>query len=1042
MLIGENFHPSAAARGEALVECRILGPIEIGHDHRVLALGATKEAHLLAALAYDVGRPVGVETLIRRVWDDEPPGNPLSSIYANTARLRRHMAEIQAGHGNTPFISRRSRSYTLESVPEAVDWYRYQRLVTQAGSLAQRPEHTNDEQALDLFHRAESLWRGEPLAGLGGLWAETVRNTLYEKRADAVVARTAVELRRGNYAEVIEELSDLVRRRPTDEVLVGQLMIASHGRGLHADALRLYADLRRRLREELGSDPGPELARTHEMILSHAPVSALISTARRRRHSPGTPAPHTLPQHAPLIGRQRETHTLLSRLSTARDSDPTVSVQSISGMAGVGKSLLAWTTAEHLAHQFPDGLVHVNLRGHAPAQTSMTPFEALTQLLRILGALPKSPPDSLAELTVLWQTTMSQRRMVVVLDDATNAAQVRPLLPGASRSLVLITSRRHLSGLPGNRPLTLDVLPAEDAAALFRGLISDNRVGDPEEVSTIVRLCASLPLAVEIAASRLNSRPGWSLAYLIKRLSREHARIEELHDTERELSVVFQVSYATLTVAERSAFRLLSLHLMPDFGPHSSAAVMGLSLPRMERLIDALTDTHLLEAPAPERYRYHDLLRAYALDLVSAEESPEERDSAVRRLIDFYIAAVDAADRLIHPERPRLDIGIEPARPDHLPRWQDASEAKDWLMAEHLGLINAAHYARTHGLPRQAALLGHVMAGFLEANGFWNEAEHIHRHAVHYWMEAGEPAAEVRARIDLGTVHAHSGRYEQATAALGSAVTVAAETGDTAAELEALHQSGTLAWHRGHLDAALSVQRKVLGLREQAGDRRQTARCMNNLGIFTLYMGRYGIARILLGEALREFRAIGDRIFQRRALNNLGDLHVRIGETAAAQNLLHQALDIDPANINKSDLATMQITLGSAMDIPEQLDEALHLFRVALESSRELGDVRNQVICLNEAGKALRRAGRAEDAVRQHLGALDLARGIGAVMEEVQSLLYLGAAEHLIGSARSSVDHLETAIRLARRAQLPVEEAEAVAELARAGREYTPAAGS
>lgn len=1010
------------------MDCRILGPVEIAHQGRVLALGSTKEAHLLAALAYEVGRPVPLDRLIRRLWDDEPPGRPLSSLYSNATLLRRHLREVQAGDGPAPGVNRGSGAYTLEADPETVDWHRFRRLVTRARELADGAE---DHRALDLFRRAEALWRGEPLAGLGGLWAASVRTALRRERDDAVIARAAVELRLDRFADVARELTEVLPRRPTDEVLIGQLMIAHHGCGRHADALRLYAGLQRRLRDELGSDPGPELARTHELILSHAPVSALLP-ALRQQQAPAPPVPNTLPQHAPLVGREREMRTLLDRLDVAPGRGAVVALQSISGMAGVGKSLLAWSAAERLADRFPDGQIHLDLRAHAQVREPVAPSDALARLLRTLGVAPKALAATVDELAALWRAAMAGRRMIIILDDASGPEQIRPLLPGNSPSVVLITSRRRMSGLPGVRSLTLDVLPAQDAVALFRRMVEDDRADDPEEVARIVALCGYLPLAIEIAASRLNSRPNWSLAHLIRRLSREHTRLEELRDSDREIAVVFYVSYATLTVEERTVFRLLSLHLMPAFGPHSAAAVTGLSLSRAERILDTLVDAHLLQAPAADRYRFHDLLNEFAINLAAAEDSAGDRESALHRLIDFYIAAVDAADRMIRPGRLRLDVPVDPGLRDRIPAWRDASEAEDWLMAEHLGLINAARYARTHNRPDQAAFLAHAMAGFLEAGGFWTEAERIHRHAVHHWHQTGEPVAEVRARIDLGRLYANSGRYQEAMNALDGAVAIAARTGDTAAELEVLHELGILHWHQGRFDAALAVQRELLALREREGDRRQIARCLNNIGITSLYTGRYGIARITLCEALREFQSIHDPIFQRRVLNNLADLYVRTGDKSAARQSLGKAKSIGIANADKSDLAVMDITLASALEIPERLDEALTLLRRALESSRELGDLRNQAICLNEMGKTYRKAGRPADAVGLHARALDLARSIETIIDEVQSLLLLGTAERLLGRHRSAIGRLQEALRLAGGAHLPVEEAEAAAELERA----------
>lgn len=1010
-----------------MLDCNILGPVEFGAAGRAYPLGATKTAHFLAALAVDAGRPVSMDTLVNRLWDEEPLGNPLSSLYSNATRLRKKIAEVRelAGDQRAPRVLRDSSSYRLDVDPDRVDWLRFGHLADRARSLS---TGTDDIRALDLLREAEGLWRGDPLAGLKGAWARTTRTALSQKRLAATLLRISIELRMGHFAEIIAELTTLVDQHPSDEVLIGDLMIASYGRGLHADALRLYEELRRRLRTELGSQPGPELSRLHRLMLTNAPVTALIH--RDRSDRPRRTPPRNFPLHAELVGRRTEVATLLSRLDSSASSGAVVALQSISGMAGIGKSLLALHVAELLEERFPEGQIHLDLRGHAPTQDPLRPEEALVQLLQTLGVAPGNIPERVEELSAMWRALLGNRRLALVLDDAAGSEQLRPLLPRHSPSLVLITSRRRLTGLPGVRQLFLDLLPASDAIALFRRLVDDDRADDEREVARIVELCDCLPLAVEIAASRLNSRPSWSLSHLISRLTQGHGRIGELHDNDRDIGRVFYVSYATLTTEEQGAFRLLSLHLAPEFGTHSAAAVIGVSPERAERVIDALLDSHLLQEPAPERYRFHDLVGEFALDLENNEDSAAHRDRAVGRLISFYIRAADAADRLLHPAHCRFETTPASPAPGELPMWRTPKEAEDWLMAERAGLIRATHHARTHGDPEAAAILGSALAGFLEAGGFWTDAVRVHLHAAHHWQRVGNGSAEARARIDLSIVYAKSSRYEKALEAVERALSVARDVHDHDAGTEALHQRATMYWYLGRLDEALSTGETVLRLRRLDGDRRQIARALNNQGIFQRYRGDYETAMRSFEEALSMFRELGDLPFERRVLNNLGDVYIRTGRRTDARRTLEKCVAMEFPKFFRSDQAAIEITLASTLDIPDQLDDALEIYRNAMQTFEDLGDIRNVISCANGLGEAFRRAGRPDEAVTHHVDALARAREIGAAIEESQSLRLLGMAEYRLGRLRPAIDHLEAARALARDIDSPGEAAQATDALA------------
>ncbi|MGW6459839.1 BTAD domain-containing putative transcriptional regulator, partial [Streptomyces sp. NPDC055078] len=505
------------------MEIHLLGPVGLWHDaagapaesRGRLELGSDKERVALASLALDAGRPVSLDALVQRLWDGDPPPHARENTHTYISRLRRRLRAAGTGPG-APRIVGRAHTYVLEADPGCVDWFRFRRLVD-------GPPAGDDAQVVAVLGRAERLWKGEALAGLPGGWAETVRGSLEEKRLGATVSRLAAGLRLGHFTELVGELSALVDQRPGDETLLGQLMLAYYGGGRFTDALRVHQRARQLLMAEYGSLPGAELNRIHRGVLARVPPDALVSGATAavresgRAIRPPAPAPlppRNLPHQPALIGRRSELRTLNAAIGAAAGNGPVVTLEAVSGMAGVGKTAIAVHTAGTLAAEFPDGQIYLDLRAHSPTQEPLSPGAALATLLRLLGAPAEHIPVELEARSAMWRTLLAERRVVVVLDDAAGADQIRPLLPGGSSSLTIITSRRHLSGLPHALSVPLDILPAADAIALFRRFAGDERTQDIRETSRIVRQCGYLPLAIELVANRFRARTSWTLATL------------------------------------------------------------------------------------------------------------------------------------------------------------------------------------------------------------------------------------------------------------------------------------------------------------------------------------------------------------------------------------------------------------------------------------------------------------------------------------------------------------------------------------------------
>ncbi|MFE2229301.1 AfsR/SARP family transcriptional regulator [Streptomyces kronopolitis] len=1030
------------------MEIYVLGPVRLGTPDHSVGLGSDKERCVLASLALSASRPVALETLIDRLWDNGPPAKARQSVHAYVSRVRKALrAAASAGAPprrppeEPPAITQHAHTYSLVIAPEHIDWHRFTQLVAQAKSQSHAG---NDSAAAALLHEAEALWDDEALAGLPGIWPERMRARLAEERLGATVSRISAELRLRRFHSALGPLSSLLAQHPHDELLLEYLMLAYYGCGRHADALRVYQEARHRLREELGADPSDQLTRVHQHILRRAPLPELIPyPAAPCRHGERTrTAPRNLPRHTSLVGRHTEMRKLCATVAgaahagTASTSGPVpavIALEAISGMAGVGKTAVAVDAADRLGSHFPDGQLYLDLRAHARVQDPLPAGAALAVLLRLLGVAPDAIPADVEERTALWRTLLAEKQAVVVLDDAAGTEQVRPLLPDSgSPSLVIITSRRHLAGLPGAHWLALDVLPPHDATALFRKFAGEERTQDADAVHHIVRQCGYLPLAIEIAANRFNARPSWTLSTLRELLSRGPGRLGELRDGYSEIARAFEMSYQTLTTGQRTVFRRLALHLGAEFGPHAASALVDLPLEDTERQLETLLHCHLLQEPSPHRYRFHDLVAEFARALAFAEDTDDERNGALRRLVDFYLCAAEAADRLLYPRRLRRPWP-GPASPVPLPDLEHAEAAREWLTVERTNLLTAERHTRAHGPADRAPLLSHVLAGFLDAECHWTDTDRMQRHAVGHWERAGDRHAQCLALLDLAATHANTSRYPEAEEAARRALGLARAVGAADAEADALRALGILQWHLGRYQEALALHRETLPLHLRSGDTWARARCENNLGISLLYLGEYPDALKHFTNAIKNFRLADDRRGAGKCINNLGELHTSMGNTDLARHYYEESLDIAKSLGSLADQITAQANLAGllvASHDPVDITRGLDMYQEYLLTFRQLGDRRNEANAQIGLGLAQHHLGRYTEAAGHHRKALELARGIGAAHEEAQALCGLGAAEAALGDPGRATGHLEEAIALADRIQAQEQKAHAMCALA------------
>ncbi len=1047
---------------------RLSGSVEVRAAGRCAELGSTKSAVVLASLAWDAGRPVSVDTLVHRAWDDHPPAKAREALHVHISRIR---AALGIAGSEAPPVVSRTGSYLLDVDPDRVDLRYYTDYVERARAL--RTGGGDDEAVLRLLDRAAGLWRGEPLAGIAGSWAEHLRTTVAETVAAAAMTRAEILMGAGRFADAVPVLLPLLQEHPLDEALAERSAVALYGSSRTAEATRLLQRTRQQIVRDIGLDAGRLLHRVHQGILSGASARALLRTggtggptaggfaergaasgasvpgassgapnrgvpsgSSAHGTSPGSPGegPDNLPRDVPWVGRRDELRRLTAALLDGDGSAAVVTVEAIDGMGGVGKTCLAVHAGHVLRGRFPAGLLFLHLGGHASDRTALTPVRALTELLRLAGMDSSRLPSGLDELTELWHSVTRDRRMLVILDDASGSDQVRPLLPGHSPTAVVVTSRRRLVGLPGVRPVSLDVLPPDDAVALFVQRLGVRARTSESEVAEIVRICGYLPLAVEIAASRLLARPSWSTADLLSQLTDGSGQLAALRDGDRAMAPVFALCYRELDAEQQLVFRRIGLHFGVEFGVHAVAALAGMSVDAVERVLDDLYTHHLISEPSPHRFTMHDLVRGYARSLIGNGDPAGDGDSrlAIGRMVDFYLGAADHADRLAYPYRSRMSVPAGGFSGVSWPEMRDAHAAERWFLAESANLLNVLEWLTRNGSDGQLAVCVHVLAGFLDHEGcHLVMADPLLRRAVEHWNAVGDPASQARALLDLGTMQCHGSRYEEAVAAFREALEITREVGDPGLEAECVHQLSIPLWQTGQYSVVRDLQERTLSFLLQTGDELQVARSVNMLGITHLHMGEYGDASRLFQDALRRFSALGSERGRFSALNNLAELRRKSGEPEAAERFYSEALKIAESWGGKREQAAIKMNWAGVLSELGRPDDSLSLLESVLPVLREVGDRRTEAIALNRIGTAYRAAGQAQQALPRHLAALDVARGIHAAGEEAEVLHDLARAEEEVGQIEQAMAHLRQSVSIFRRIGASAEEAQVERALTR-----------
>ncbi|WKX72099.1 BTAD domain-containing putative transcriptional regulator [Streptomyces sp. XD-27] len=862
----------------------VLGPVRAWRGEEPLGLGSPQQRALLAALLLRGGRTATAPELVDGLWGEEPPQAAVAALRTYASRLRKAF-----GPEADALVSE-SGGYAIRTGLGALD----ADVAEQLAAEADKARHSGDrERARELIGEALELWDGEPLAGLSGPYAETQRARLEEWHRSLIETRLDLDLELGHHAEAVSELTALTAAHPLRERLRELLMLALYRSGRQAEALAVYADTRRLLADELGVDPCPELSELQQRILQAdaelaAPPSAVAE------HS-GAGATFVRPAQLPatvadFTGRAAFVQELSEQLGSSEGS--VMAVSAVAGIGGVGKTTLAVHVAHAARHHFPDGQLYVDLQGTGPVVAE--PEAVLGSFLRALGTPDNAIPDGVEERAALYRSLLDGRRILTLLDNARDAAQVRPLLPGADGCAALVTSRNRMVDLESAHLVDLDVMSPEEALVLFTRIVGRERVdAERDAAMDVVAACGFLPLAIRIAASRLASRRTWSVSVLARKLADERRRLDELRAGDLAVKATFELGYGQLEPQQARAFRLLGLADGPDMSLAAAAAVLDMDVADTEDLLESLVDTSLLESAAPGRYRYHDLVRLFARACAERDEQPPaERDAARSRLLDFYLAS---AARVFALERPgdRLVDHLEPTSHPGLD-FADRKESLDWLFAEAdclLACVNQCAQGVT--LRRAADLL--LAAKDLGESGANSRQYEVAALAVRDTAHAAEDArAEGRARLMLTHMHWMASRFEQA---------------DDEAQRTML--------------LALAAEDPVPG-----------CEAPNERGIIALYKKRYDDAAAYFQQALEAFRSDDNLPGVAGALCNISRVHAAMGRTDNAIELAAEGTEIYSSLGLALRVANGRYALGLALHHAErhtdalvQLTEALTLFR-------------------------------------------------------------------------------------------------------------------
>jgi DNA-binding SARP family transcriptional activator/tetratricopeptide (TPR) repeat protein len=844
------------------VEFGVLGTLLVRNGEETVSLGGPKLRALLATLLLQSNRTVSQDALVEAVWDGRPPHGALGTLPSYVMRLRRTLG---APAGDR--VVTRPTGYAVELAEDEFDLLRFQAARAQARASAAAGDWAAVSATLTI---ALGLWRGEPLADVpvqAALRDEIA--ALNEARLQVYEQRIAADLELGRHQDVLLELRELSAQHTLHEAFRGQLMLALYRSGRQAEALTAYRDGRRLLIDELGIEPTPQLQELHERILNGDPALSAPTAEDRAAAgaAPGAGSVETqrpkpiVPRQLPrpishFTGRVDELAMLAKLTSTVSRASGTVVISAIAGTGGVGKTALAVYWGHQVADQFADGQLYVNLRGFDPQRAPVEPDQAVRGFLDAFGVPPGQVPAGLEAQAAMFRSLMADRRVLVVLDNARDAEQVRPLLPGNPDCLVLVTSRNRLASLvaaEGAVPVPLDILSVDEARELLGARLGESAVAAEDTAArALIELCGRLPLALNIAASHVAFQREQSLADLVAQLRElDHRRLDALNagDAATDVRAVFACSYQSLSAPAARLFRLLGLHPGADFTAQVAESLTGLPADETAPLLDELIASSLLSELEAGRFVLHDLLRTYAQEQCEATETAPAREAALSRLLAWYLDTLTVISQLIDPLIFTVDTEA-PAGAAGPPPFADLSAALAWCDAEQLNLVAAVADAAERGIDEYAWRLAVALQRYYNRSCRWADWRTTHEAALVCVRAAGNRGGEGMLLISLGTRCVRLQEIETGRELLRRAEAIMSEVGDRRGAAMARAFQGNAHMMVGEWEQAAQLFRAVLDPYRESGYKRGEGVTLANIAVCLQYLERWDEAESAAHAAL------------------------------------------------------------------------------------------------------------------------------------------------------------------------------------------------
>lgn len=911
------------------------GGVEIG------ALPVGQRA-LLGVLALSAGRPVLRNSIVGALWPDEPPATAPAIVQTYVSRLRRLLGDAR---GRESCISRDGAGYRLHLPAHGLDLLAFREYVARAR------ESMDDGRACALLERAMRLWRGDPLDDVEVLRPYPAVAAAANERVLAALDFAGRAAAAGRHEVVLSCLTTMAASRPLDEVLHAALMVALAGSGRQSDSLSVYEGLRRRLDEELGVLPSDVLREAHQRVLRQqiVPASSPNGHHAARQNDDGPTqltlpaAPRSLEAHswgpdwheqraarlvpaqlpsdiADFTGRSEAVAHLCSVLSARDPGSPGATrVVLVAGAGGLGKTRLAIHSAHQLRPLYPDGQMYADLLG--TTTSPQAPTDVLVRFLHDLGVESSQIPPSEEARAALFRTRLAERAVLLLLDNARDAAQVRPLLPGSSACAVIVTSRDRMPGLAGTGLVDLGAIDDDESRALFTRIVGEERAAaEPESAAEVLSACAGMPLAIRICAARLAIRSRWSIQALADRL---RARpLDELKTGDMAIRASFQVSFANLPGdgEPARAFRLLGLWQGPFITLPAATALLDREEGETAEALETLVDACLLDSPAPDQYRFHDLMRVYAGERAQDEENVQDRAAALRRLLEWYLHSADSAATKISPHRTRPPVP-EPSPGLRPLAFSTLAAAMRWFEDERRNIVAATLAAAGGGMDSLAWLLPASTLVFFSRRGYHSD-----------WI----------------TTHK-------------TALTSVRRAGDRAGEAHVLHNLG-LAYSALDQETAVRYLVEAIEIHAEKSGPKDAARSWSNLLHTHLIWGRFSEVVALRHEVLRIEREAGNVNGEGVTLTNVAEAYLGLGQVSEAVSYLHQSGEIfDRTGYSRGQAHVLRI-LGDAYQAQGRIDEAVKCYQGAAEKFHATLDGPGEVMALLRLGRACGKSGLAADA--------------------------------------------------------------------------------